>query len=161
LKDYYQVNIETAQGGPSASLLGYERPVYTKPNFLPPSTFFGNTTIERSIVSDGCVIKNGATILDSIVGPCAVIAEDVTLEGVVFVGRDEMLKRAGSAMPDIGKGSNLRKCIVDSDAMIGADVSILNESDIQELDCSDQGYVISEGIVTILGGACIPDGFKI
>jgi hypothetical protein len=29
------------------------------------------------------------------------------------------------------------------------------------MDCSDYGYVITEGIVTILGGVVIPDGFKI
>jgi len=55
----------------------------------------------------------------------------------------------------------LRKCIVDSDAVIGKNVSILNESGVQELDKTEDGYIITEGIVTILGNAIIPDGFKL
>jgi len=161
LTDYYNANIELATGGPASKLLDGSRPVYTKPNFLPPSTFFGETMMEGSIVSDGCVIKSGSKIRKSIIGPCAVIDENVTLDGVVFVGRDELLKRAGSEVPDIGAGTVLRKCIVDSDAVIGKNVSILNESGVQELDKTEDGYIITEGIVTILGNAIIPDGFKL
>jgi len=161
LTDYYNANIELATGGPASELLNGSHPVYTKPNFLPPSTFFGETMMEGSIVSDGCVIKSGSKIRNSIIGPCAVIDENVTLDGVVFVGRDELLKRAGSEVPDIGAGSVLRKCIVDSDAIIGKNVSILNEAGVQELDATEDGYIITEGIVTILGNAIIPDGFTL
>jgi glucose-1-phosphate adenylyltransferase len=45
--------------------------------------------------------------------------------------------------------------------VIGANVRILNEAGVQNIDRSEDGYVISDGIVTILGGATIPDGFII
>jgi len=162
LADIYEANISVATGGDAASLIDFDRLVYTKPNFLPPNTFYGSSLTERSIISDGCVIRDGAKIINSIVGPCTVIDKNVDLEGVVVVGRDEILKRSGGdKVADIGANTIIRKCMVDSDAVIGANVRILNEAGIQELDRTEDGYIISEGIVTILGGAVIPDGFTI
>lgn len=162
LADIYEANISVATGGDAASLIDFDRLVYTKPNFLPPNTFYGSSLTERSIISDGCVIRDGAKIINSIVGPCTVIDKNVDLEGVVVVGRDEILKRSGGdKVADIGANTIIRKCMVDSDAVIGANVRILNEAGIQELDRTEDGYIICEGIVTILGGAVIPDGFTI
>ena len=160
LRDIYEANISAATGGEAASLLDFSRPVYTKPNFLPPTTFYGSSLTEGSIISDGCVVNDGAKIVDSVIGPCTVIAKNVELDGTVIVGRDEIMKRT-QAEQDIGKGTVIRRCIVDSDAMIGANVRILNEAGVQNIDRSEDGYVISDGIVTILGGATIPDGFII
>jgi glucose-1-phosphate adenylyltransferase len=115
---------------------------------------------EGSIISDGCVVNDGAKIVDSVIGPCTVIAKNVELDGAVIVGRDEIMKRT-QAEQDIGEGTVIRRCIVDSDAVIGANVRILNEAGVQNIDRSEDGYVISDGIVTILGGATIPDGFII
>ena len=160
LRDIYEANISAATGGEAASLLDFSRPVYTKPNFLPPTTFYGSSLTEGSIISDGCVVNDGAKIVDSVIGPCTVIAKNVELDGTVIVGRDEIMKRT-QAEQDIGEGTVIRRCIVDSDAMIGANVRILNEAGVQNIDRSEDGYVISDGIVTILGGATIPDGFII
>jgi glucose-1-phosphate adenylyltransferase len=162
LRDIYDANISIATGGEAAALLKHGHQVYTKPNFLPPSTFHGSTVTEKSIFADGCVIKDGSKIVDSVIGACTVIDKNVTLEGVVVVGRDEIMKRSGGvSTPDIGANTIIRRCIIDSDSIIGANVRILNEAGIQELDRTEEGYVISEGIVTILGGATIPDGFVI
>ena len=134
--------------------------MYTKPNFLPPTTFYGSSLTEGSIISDGCVVNDGAKIVDSVIGPCTVIAKNVELDGAVIVGRDEIMKRT-QAEQDIGEGTVIRRCIVDSDAVIGANVRILNEAGVQNIDRSEDGYVISGGIVTILGVMTIPDGFII
>jgi len=160
LRDIYEANISVATGGEAASLLDFSRPVYTKPNFLPPTTFYGSSLTEGSILSDGCVVNDGARIINSVIGPCTVIAKNVQLDGVVVVGRDEIMKRS-QAQQDIGEGTVIRRCIIDSDAVIGANVQILNEAGVQNIDRSEDGYVISDGIVTILGGATIPDGFTI
>ena len=161
LRDIYEANISLATNGAAASLLSLDRVMFTKPNFLPPTTFYGSTAVEGSIICDGCVIHDGSKIVDSVVGPCTVIGKNVSLDRVVLIGRDEMLKRAGAKVQDIGANSVLRKCVVDADAIIGANVTIVNEQNIQNLDRSDDGYVITEGIVTILGGVVIPDGFRI
>jgi glucose-1-phosphate adenylyltransferase len=161
LRDCYEANISVATDGAAASLLSFDRVMFTKPNFLPPTTFYGSSLVQGSIVSDGCVIHDESKVIDSVVGPCTILGKNVSLERVVLVGRDEMLKRAGTKVPDVGENTTLRNCVVDSDAIIGANVSITNARGIQNMDCSDYGYVITEGIVTILGGVVIPDGFKI
>ena len=162
LRDIYDANISIATGGQAAGLLKHGRQVYTKPNFLPPTTFHGSIMTERTIFADGCVVKDGSKIIDSVIGACTVIDKNVSLEGVVVVGRDEIMKRSGGvSTPDIGANTIIRKCIIDSDSIIGANVRILNEAGIEELDRTEEGYVISDGIVTILGGATIPDGFII
>ena len=160
LRDCYEANISVATDGAAASLLSFDRVMFTKPNFLPPTTFYGSSLVQGSIVSDGCVIHDESKVIDSVVGPCTILGKNVSLERVVLVGRDEMLKRAGTKVPDVGENTTLRNCVVDSDAIIGANVSITNARGIQNMDCSDYGYVITEGIVTILGGVVIPDGFK-
>lgn len=163
LRDLYEANISIAVGGDAASLLTHGRQVYTKPNFLPPTTFHGSVYTEKTIFSDGCLVQDGSRIVNSVIGACTSIDKNVDLEGVVVVGRDEIMKRSGgvSSVPDIGANTIIRKCIIDSDATIGANVRIVNAAGIEELDRTDEGYVITEGIVTILGGAIIPDGFVI
>ena len=53
----------------------------------------------------------------------------------------------------------MRKAIIDKNARIGANVQILNKEGIQEtFDFEDQGYVIRDGIITIIKDAIIPDG---
>ena len=55
----------------------------------------------------------------------------------------------------IGKGSILKKAIVDKNAHIGSNVRILNEVGLQEFD--GNGYYIRDGIVIVPKHGVIPD----
>jgi glucose-1-phosphate adenylyltransferase len=55
----------------------------------------------------------------------------------------------------IGKGSVVRKAIVDKNAHIGKNVRILNEGELQEFD--GNGYYIRDGIVIVPKNGVLPD----
>ena len=55
----------------------------------------------------------------------------------------------------------MHTAIIDSNAAIGRNVRITNETGVIEADRSKDGYMITDGIVVVLKGAVIPDGTKI
>jgi glucose-1-phosphate adenylyltransferase len=55
----------------------------------------------------------------------------------------------------IGKGSILRRAIIDKNAHIGQNVRILNEAGLQEHD--GNGYYIRDGIVIVPKHGVLPD----
>ncbi|EYU36635.1 hypothetical protein MIMGU_mgv1a020485mg, partial [Erythranthe guttata] len=58
----------------------------------------------------------------------------------------------------IGEGSHIRKAIIDKNARIGKNVTILNKENVQEGNMEENGYIISGGIVVVIRNAVIPDG---
>jgi glucose-1-phosphate adenylyltransferase len=55
----------------------------------------------------------------------------------------------------IGKGSIVRKAIIDKNAHIGRNTRLVNEAGIQDLD--GEGYYIRDGIVIVPKNGVIPD----
>ena len=52
-------------------------------------------------------------------------------------------------------------CIVDRNAAIGRGVSLINKDKVKEADRSKDGFVITDGIITVLNGAIIQPGTTI
>ncbi len=59
----------------------YDRdaPIYTMSRFLPPSKVL-DAEISHAIIGDGCVIKSGAKVTNSIVGIRSLIGSDCIIE---------------------------------------------------------------------------------
>lgn len=60
-----------------------------------------------------------------------------------------------------GENSVIKRAIIDDNVSIGRNVKITNKDNIEEADCTDNGYVIQHGIVVVLKGATIKDGTEI
>ena len=60
-----------------------------------------------------------------------------------------------------GENSVIKRAIIDDNASIGRNVKITNKDNIEDLDRTDDGYVIQHGIVVVLKGASIPDNTEI
>lgn len=58
----------------------------------------------------------------------------------------------------IGENTIISNTIVDKNARIGKNCSIVNKDGVEEKMCEEEGYIIRSGIVVILRGATIPDG---
>ena len=52
----------------------------------------------------------------------------------------------------------MRKCIIDKNARIGADVQIINKEGVSESNQESEGYVIKDGIVVVIKDSIIPNG---
>ena len=135
--------------------------MFTVPRTLPPARFTGVSDCESSLISDGVVVANGCRIKDSVVGPCVVFGEDVSVERVIFNGHPEMAHIHGNDVPDVGRGSVLLGCVVQSDVLIGAGCVLTNKKGVKKAEVVDEnghGYVIENGLITILEGTVLEAG---
>ena len=57
-----------------------------------------------------------------------------------------------------GKNCLVKDAILDDNVSIGDDCQITNKDGVTEADRTEEGYVIQDGIVTILRNAAIPAG---
>jgi len=106
----------------------------------------------------------GVRIFNSVVGIRSQIGENAELERVMMMGADfyedekdfEYNRLTGIPDIGIGKGSVIRKAIIDKNAHIGENVRIFNEERIQNFD--GPGYHIRDGIVIVPKNGVVPSG---
>jgi len=169
LREWYESNISICSphlfrkmyAGASDLIDVSKDPVFTVPRTLPPARFSGESQCDSSLISDGVVVANGCVIKDSVVGPCVVFGEGVSVERVVFNGHPEMAHIHGNDVPDVGAGSVVYGCVVQSDVLIGAGCVLTNEKRVKKAEVIDDeghGYIIDDGIITILEGTVLAAG---
>jgi len=158
LREWFTTNLSMTESGSAAEHMVYSQHVFSRPRFLPPSSFSGGCECTRAMFADGCVIR-ASHVEESVVGPTVKLAEGVKLRRTVISGQSEMLLGADRhSTPDIGARSELCNCVMDSGARVGADCRLVNEAGVEHLDRSADGYVIEDGIIVVLKDAVIPDG---
>lgn len=158
IKAFYEVNMGLASSQPHFSFF-YNGSVFTRPRFLPMARI-SKSSIRRSLVAEGSYIDE-ASVEDSIVGLRSVIGKRCRISRSVLMGADyyrEADRRGGMAL-GIGDGTVIEKAIVDKNARIGRNVSILNKNGLKNFD--GDNYYIRDGIVIILKNAVIKDGTRI
>ncbi len=70
----------------------------------------------------------------------------------------ETLFKEGRVPIGIGAGSTISNTIVDKNARIGRNCTIVNKEGVDESNMEAQGFYIRSGIVTVLRNAEIADG---
>jgi glucose-1-phosphate adenylyltransferase len=173
LNEWYHANMglcapRTSLGGglgraanSAASLIDPEYPIFTVPRCLPPAAFRGATYSSGSIVSEGVVVGEGCTIVDSIVGPCVVLGARCDLKETIVIGHPEFAYLHGDSVPDVGAGCVLKNVVVDADVLIGEGCVLTNAGGVQEsevVDANGHGYIIKSGIITLLRGTQLAPG---
>jgi glucose-1-phosphate adenylyltransferase len=161
---FYKANLDLTSSLPKFNFYDSDAPIYTRARYLPPSKVH-NSEIRDSILSEGCIL-NGANFRRSIVGLRSRIDEGARIEDSVLMGADyyqtieEMRADSDAGLPrvGIGAGTTIRRAIIDMNARIGANVRLLNESGIENLDAVDQSYYIRDRIIIVPKNATIKDG---
>ena len=168
IEAFYHANLAlTTQPQPEFSFYHEDAPIYTRSRYLPPSKFL-DCAITRSIIGDGCILKN-CRVNHSVIGLRQRIHADCVIEDSMLMGADyyEPLSESsrhltrGKIPIGSGEGSIVRKAIVDKNARIGRNVQIVNKEDVEEAEREDLGFYIRSGIVVILKNSVIPDGMVI
>jgi glucose-1-phosphate adenylyltransferase len=162
IRSYYEANLGLTSSLPQFSFYDPHMPVFTHPRNLPGSKL-NNCTIHHSIISEGCVL-NGADIRHCVIGLRSRIGGGSTIKNSVILGADryetaeELEENAARKIPNIGIGSHctIMSAIVDKNARIGDNVSIINAHNLREKD--DESYYIRDGIIVVPKGACIANG---
>jgi len=159
---FYKANIDLTGSDPHFDFHDMTAPIFTRPRFL-PSTRVEQCEIRDSIIAEGSILR-GARILNSVVGIRSQVAEDVALERVMMMGADfyendddfEYNHQLGIPNVGIGRGSVIRKAIIDKNAHIGENVRVVNEERIQNFD--GPGYYIRDGIVIVPKNGVLQSG---
>jgi glucose-1-phosphate adenylyltransferase len=159
---FYKANMDLTGSDPHFDFHDMSAPIYTRARFL-PSTRVEHCEIRESIIAEGSILR-GARIVNSVVGIRSRIGEGVELDRVMMMGadfyedEDEFDYNRQMGIPDIGigKGSLIRKAIIDKNAHIGDNARILNEERIQNLD--GPGYYIRDGIVIVPKNGVVQNG---
>ena len=157
IKSFYQCNLDLASAAPPFDLVAAGAPIYSRARFLPPSRIEG-ATIRNSLVSDGCVIEEGAVIEQSVIGLRCRIGRNVTIRNSVVMGADNYeataeMQREGQSIPlGIGAGTTIDGAIIDKNCRIGKQVRIANDAGLETSPETPES-MICDGIVVVQKGA--------
>ena len=165
IEAFYRANMDLTSSDPHFDFHDMRAPIYTRARFL-PSTRIERCDISESIISEGSIL-NGVRIVNSVVGIRSQIGEQAELERVMMMGADfyeddedfQYNRDMGIPNIGIGKGSVIRRAIIDKNAHIGENVRIINEERIQNVD--GPGYYIRDGIVIVPKNGVVPAGIAI
>ena len=162
IEAFYRANMDLTSSDPHFDFHDMRAPIYTRARFL-PSTRIERCDIRESIISEGSIL-NGVRIVNSVVGIRSQMGEQAELERVMMMGADfyedeedfQYNRDMGVPNIGIGKGSVIRRAIIDKNAHIGENVRIVNEERIQNFD--GPGYYIRDGIVIVPKNGVLPAG---
>ncbi len=163
IKSFYETNINLTAITPDFDFYKENRPIYTRRRDLPASKI-NSCVITQCLTADGCIITN-ANIMNSIIGIRTVIESGATLDAVVCMGADlyesdeDKRRNREEGIPDIGigKGTLIRRAIIDKNARIG-DVCRIGVDNIERNDGDYPEYYIRDGVIVIPKNAVIPHG---
>jgi glucose-1-phosphate adenylyltransferase len=163
IKAYHEASMALAGDNPPFDFHSPEGVIYTRMRNLPASRVSA-AAVKQCLISDGCIVQEGATLERCIVGVRSRLARNVTVRDTVLIGADrfetdvERMANRQRGLPDLGIGENtvIEGAILDKDCRIGRNVRITNACGLKEAE--NDSWVIREGIITIPRGTVIPDG---
>ena len=165
IDSFFEANIGLTDDLPDFNLFDNDNKIYTRPRLLPPSKF-KNTLIDKSLISEGCIL-NAKEIKKSVIGIRSRIGEGTVIQNSYVMGNDyyqsidamENDFSNGKILVGIGERCFINNAIVDKNCRIGNDVHINGGQHLE--DASTDLYSIKEGIVVIKKGVVLPNDYKI
>ena len=156
---FYEANLDLCEPLPKFNFYDAGAPIFTHARYL-PATKIIKSTIERSVIADGCII-NDALIEHSLLGVRSRVQAGATIRDSLVMGQDyydspERVPVPGAPTMGIGHGAWIERTIVDKNARIGDDVRISPAGKPAFLD--GPNYYIRDGIVIIPKNALIRNG---
>jgi glucose-1-phosphate adenylyltransferase len=160
IKSFFEANLELTQPLPRFNVYDNDRMVYTRQRLLPGSKLSG-TTLEQTIVSEGCIIE-ASRIERTVVGIRSKIGRGTTVVETILMGNDfyqfetDAALRPGEPPLGIGERCYINKAIIDKNCRIGNDVRINGGSHLKDGDYGT--YSVVDGIVVVPKGTVLPNG---
>ena len=162
IASFFEANLAMTDTFPSFDLYQRERPIYTRPRFLPASKVNG-CQVNQSIICEGCIIDS-CTLERNIVGIRSRIKPGSHLQNTIMMGADfyqtvqeiSLDEQASSPSVGIGRNTHIRNAIIDKNARIGDGVRLVNEQDVKE--GVFDGFEVHDGIIVVYKNAIIRSG---
>ena len=162
---FYEANLAlTEQPNPPFSFYDEKFPIYTRPRYLPPSKF-QDAQVTQSIIGEGSLLK-ACSIHHCVLGVRARVEDEVVLQDTLVMGSDYFesseeratLRQHGGTPLGIGRGSTVKRAIIDKNVRIGENVTIINKDRVEEADRPELNFYIRNGIVVVVKNGTIADG---
>ena len=165
IDSFFEANIGLTDDVPKFNLFDNDNKIYTRPRLLPP-TKFKKAKIEKSLISEGCIL-NAKEIVHSVIGIRSRIGDDTIIQNSFIMGNDQYQSiddmnediKNNKQLVGIGERCFINKALVDKNCRIGNDVYINGGSHLE--DAIHPLYAVKDGIVVIKNGVVIPDNFEI
>ena len=161
---FYEANLAlTDQPNPAFSFYEESFPIYTRPRYLPPSKLL-DSQVTQSIIGEGSILK-ACSIHHCVLGVRSRVEADAVLQDTLVMGNDffespsdrNALRQRGGTPVGVGRGTTVKRAILDKNARIGDNVTIVNKDNVEEADRPELGFYIRNGIVFVVKNATIPD----
>jgi glucose-1-phosphate adenylyltransferase len=161
IPSFFEANIGLTDDIPHFNLFD-RRSIYSRPRMLPPSKISG-TTLEKTVVSDGCII-HASRIERSVIGIRTRIGRGTTITCSYIMGSDyyetleqiEAAQSNGTPIMGVGERCYIKNAILDKNCRIGSDVRINGGDHLPDGDF--ETHTVRDGIVVIKKAAVIPNG---
>ena len=162
---FFEANLAlTEQPTPPFSFYDEKFPIYTRPRYLPPSKL-QDAQVTESIIGEGSLLK-ACSIHKCVLGIRSRVEDDVVLQDTLVMGADyfesneerAILRERGGIPMGVGRGTTVKRAILDKNVRIGSNVTIINKDRIEEADRPELNFYIRNGIVVVVKNGTIPDG---
>ncbi len=166
IDSFFEANLGLTDDIPKFNLFDNSSKIYTRARVLPPSKITGTSTIDKSIITEGCII-NGTTIEHSVIGIRSRIGFGSTILNSYLMGNDyyqnieEIRSNIQMNIINVGIGERcfINNTIVDKDCRIGNDVRLNGGKHLA--DTNTPLYTVKDGIIVVKKGAILPNGFTV
>jgi len=166
IDSFFEANLGLTDDIPKFNLFDNSSKIYTRARVLPPSKITGASTVDKSVIAEGCII-NGSTIEHSVIGIRSRIGYGSTIIDSYLMGNDyyqnleEIRTNNEQGIINIGIGERcfISNTIVDKNCRIGNDVRLSGGKHLA--DANTNLYTIKDGIIVVKKGAILPDGFTV
>ncbi len=165
---FFEANLAlTQQPTPPFSFYDEKFPIYTRPRYLPPSKL-QDAQVTESIIGEGSLLK-ACSIHKCVLGIRSRVEDEVVLQDTLVMGADHfesseeraVLRERGGIPMGVGKGTTVKRAILDKNVRIGSNVTIINKDRVEEADRPELNFYIRNGIVVVVKNGTIPDGMVI
>lgn len=162
---FYDANLAlTDQPNPAFSFYDEQFPIYTRPRYLPPSKL-QDAQVTASIIGEGSLLK-ACSIHHCVLGVRSRVEDEVVLQDTLLLGADYFesaeqrlaLRQQGGIPVGVGKGTTVKRAILDKNVRIGNNVTIVNKDHLEEADRPELSFYIRNGIVVVEKNGSIADG---
>ena len=162
---FFEANLAlTDQPNPAFSFYDEKFPIYTRPRYLPPSKL-QDAQVTLSIIGEGSLPK-ACSIHHCVLGVRTRVEDEVVLQDSLVMGADYfesmeerlLLRERGGIPIGVGRGTTVKRAILDKNVRIGENVTIINKDRVEEADRPELNIYIRNGIVVVVKNGTIPDG---
>lgn len=166
IDSFFEANLGLTDDIPKFNLFDNSSKIYTRARVLPPSKLTGNSSFNKSIIAEGCII-DGTKIDHSVIGIRSRIGKGSTITNSYLMGNDyyqnleELSNNYSHHIINIGIGENcfINNTIVDKNCRIGNNVNLNGGSHLE--DQNTPLYTVKDGIIVVKKDVTLPDNFTV